>query len=131
MSDISSEESSANIKRILNFKDKFDEENLTKLRDLLNSTHEESSILLLVTDKNEFWELIKRSDITTDSLSDPKSIQSLPYDIFKNGIKLKLETEHNINNDSINNSDFDLSQISDFNISSLIKDTENQVSDNS
>lgn len=137
---IASAKSKGRIKSKYNLKEKMDNKNLTKFQEFLNTYNQNKNILLLVDSKNTVWELVKRPDLSIASLSTVENITSIG-----SGINLNKDENYNSNNNTSNivdekllnieikenedksfvNSELDISKVTDFNISALIRDTQN------
>lgn len=133
-----------------NLLESLDNTNFKKFQDILNTYNHNKNILLLVDNKNNIWELLKRNDLSINNLSTIESISTLVS--IKNGeINNNFDCNKN-NNDNNNchinqdklldieikeneeksfiNSELEISKVSDFNISVLIKDTPDDDDEN-
>ena len=102
-------------------KEKFGE--LNKLQEILSNYIHLRSLIILVDNKGNLWELVRRNDLTTQSLANPDNITSLLSKVNQEDNKLlNIEIRENFDARSFNNSELDLSKNSDLNISFLLKD---------
>jgi hypothetical protein len=99
---------------------------LTQILD--KQTKEEYGIILIIDGNNKVWELIERKDLDNNTIMETDKIESiLNYNI--DAYKLIGNEEIiNVNNNTYLSSDVDISRISEFNISNLIKETNNDIS---
>ena len=79
--------------------------------------------MLLIDGKNAIWEIVKRIDLSADSLINIENITSC--------MTLERESEQvldfaftYINNESLIDSDLDISKVSEMNISEMIKNSQ-------
>jgi hypothetical protein len=135
------------IKSRYNLKEKMDNKNLTKFQEFLNTYNQNKNVLLLVDSKNYVWELVKRTDLSIANLSTMENITSMNSGLnFNNFIRddnylssggknnnncnfideklLNIEIKEN-DDKSFANSELDISKVTDFNISAMIRDTQN------
>lgn len=116
------------IKSKYNLKDKMDNKNLTKFQEFLNTYNQNKNVLLLIDSKNTVWELVRRIDLSVNNLHSIENITSCGTG-FKDENNLDeklLNIEIKENEDkSFINSELDISKNTDFNISALIRDTQN------
>lgn len=122
-----------------NLREKMDNKNLTKFQEFLNTYNQNKNVLLLVDSKNSIWEIVKRSDLSVNNISTMDNITSC-LSLTNNQFYNFSNTENN--NDLINekllnieikdnedksfiNSDLDISKVTDFNISALIRESQN------
>ena len=146
-----STQSKGKIKGKYNLKEKMDNKNLTKFQEFLNTYNKNKNVLLLVDSKNTVWELVKRSDLSIANLSTMENISSLStvlnlnsgnynYGEGNNYYESSGKNHNNSNlvdekllnieikeneDKSFANSELDISKVTDFNISVLIRDTQN------
>jgi hypothetical protein len=116
-------------------KEHFENYDFNKLNEILNEnytntnilTNEDQNVILLIDENKNIWELIKRTDLTMDSLSKPEGIKPVivDYSNSTNPNYINIQRDDNV---SIKNSEIDVSKISEFNISALIKETDNDIS---
>lgn len=142
-----SSQSKGKIKSRYNLKEKMDNKNLTKFQEFLNTYNQTKNVLLLVDSKNTVWEIVKRPDLSIANLSTMENITSLSSGVnlrnFFNKDDNYNSAGKNLNNSNIidekllnieikeneeksfANSELDISKVTDFNISALIRDTQN------
>jgi len=135
------------IKSRYNLKEKMDNKNLTKFQEFLNTYNQNKNVLLLVDSKNNVWELVKRTDLSIANLSTMENITSMNSGLnFNNFIRddnyLSIGGSNKINSNFIDekllnieikenddksfaNTELDISKVTDFNISGLIRFTQN------
>ena len=71
-------------KKKYNLKDRFNFQNMTKFQEFLNTYNQAKNVLLFLDSKNNFWELVKRSDISVNYLmSNVDNITSIVSNIDK------------------------------------------------
>lgn len=132
-----SHRSSTTVKKKFNLKDKFVfDSNMSKFHDFLNCFNPSKNILLFVDSKNNFWELVKRNDLTlnivmnncenimsvTSGLKTNKFVCGDAEDSPKSKL-LNIEIKDNFDDrSSLNNSELDISKVTDFNLSHFIRD---------
>ena len=111
------------IKGTYNLKDQLDDSNFSKFQEFLNTYNLDKNILLLIDGKNAIWEIVKRIDLSADSLINIENITSC--------MTLERESEQvldfaftYINNESLIDSDLDISKVSEMNISEMIKNSQ-------
>jgi len=140
---VATTQSKGKIKAKYNLREKMDNKNLTKFQEFLNTYNHNRNILLLVDSKNTIWELVKRPDLSISNLSTMENISSLnsinkkDENIISNNNYysnnnsnfvdeklLNIEIKENEDRSFIN-SELDISKVTDFNISALIRDTQN------
>lgn len=88
-----------------------------------------TNVILLVDDKSNVWELIRRTDLTVNSLNDGRDIYSF-RELFKGTADYKDFYTINIEttqSSSLEDSDLDISRVSDFNLTEFIKETLNEI----
>lgn len=135
---IISTQSIGKVKSKYNLKEKMDNANLTKFQEFLNTYNHNKNILLLVDSKNTIWELVKRSDLNINNISTMDNITSLVSISYNKDENSENANKNNLPDDkllnieikdyedkSFINSDMDISKVTDFNISALIRDTQN------
>jgi hypothetical protein len=109
------------VKKKINIKEKFGE--LNKLQEVLNNYIHLRSLIILVDNKGNLWELVRRNDLTSQSLSNPENINSFLTKVnLEDNKLLNIEIRENFDTRSFNNSELDLSKTSDLNISFLLKE---------
>jgi hypothetical protein len=139
-SSIASSLSKGRIKTKYNLTEKIDNKNLTKFQEFLSTYNQNKNVLLLVDSKNNIWEFVRRPDLSIASLSTNENITSILSNI---GVKKQNNYNSNLNNSNIIdekllnieikeneeksfiNSELDISKVTDFNLSALIRDTQN------
>jgi hypothetical protein len=132
---ISTDSSNDKIRNYINIKDYYleDSENVKKFTKILDLYKINSNLILLVDSNNMVWEILKRDDLTISSLMTPENIISYKDQLLQVNHNLLLdficEQELEEENKSLNNSEIDLSKVSDFNMSNLIRETNNDLSD--
>ncbi len=107
-------------------------ESLKNFEKLLNDYDPDSKdILLFIDNKNNIWELIKRNDLKIETLNSSHELVSYNKLIMdlRNDKRLMEENILDIHNSSFNNSDLDISKGSDCNLSNIVKETINNMSD--
>ena len=131
--------STQTVKKKFNIKDKFDNKNFVKFQEFLNSYKHNRQVLLLVDNKNRVWELVKRNDLNIYSLArENENLVSITSALQRNDLLniedspksklLNIEIKDNYDNRSLNNSELDISKVSEFNISHYIRETCNDMS---
>jgi len=122
-----------------NLQESLDNANLKRFQEILNTYSHNKNILLLVDNENNIWELLRRNDLSITNLSTIESVSSLisikngEFNCICNKNKndnleynqekiLDIEIREN-EEKSFANSELEISKVSDFNISVLIKDT--------
>lgn len=88
-----------------------------------------TNVILLVDDKSNIWELIRRTDLTVNALNDGRDIYSYK-ELFKGTTEKKDFYTINIEttqSNSLGDSDLDISRVSDFNLTEFIKETLNDI----
>jgi hypothetical protein len=121
------------IKKKYNMKERINFENMTKFQEFLNVYNPNKNVLLFLDSKNSFWELVKRNDLSINYLiSNVDNIISVT-----SGLDAKQYNSNNIYGEespkskfynleikdrSCNNSDLDISRMTDLNISHFIRD---------
>jgi len=88
-----------------------------------------TNVILLVDDKSTVWELLRRTDLTVNSLNEGRDIYSFK-ELFKGTAEyndfntINIETTQS---SSLEDSDLDISRVSDFNLTEFIKETLNEI----
>jgi hypothetical protein len=114
-------------------KERINFENMTRFQEFLNTYIPNKNVLLFLDSKNSFWELVKRTDLTINYLiNNVDNILSVT-----SGIDTKQYNSNNVEGEespiskfynleikdrSCNNSDLDISRMTDLNISHFIRD---------
>jgi len=130
------------IKKKYNIKEKFafDQNLMCKFNEFLMNYNVAKNLLLLVDNRNTIWELVRRNDLNIGSLNSncenlisvTAGISSNKYFLDDDSPKsrlLNIEIKDNYDNRSMNNSELDISKVTDFNISHYIRETNNDVSE--
>jgi hypothetical protein len=131
--------STQTVKKKLNLKEKFENKNLIKFQEFLSSYKHNKQLLLLVDNKNCVWELVKRNDLNIYSLArENENLISITSALYQTNLLniedspksklLNIEIKDNYDNRSLNNSELDISKVSEFNISHYIRETCNDIS---
>ena len=109
----------------VNLNDKFS----GKLKEILENYDKNSNVILFADSNNSVWEIIKRKDLTIYSLLKPELINSISKrNLEEENIYLQIETKK-IDNESLNNSQVEIMNNSDFNICDLMEDTQNELTE--
>ncbi len=130
--------SATSINKKYNLKEKFTlDYNMTKFQDFLNMYAPSKNILLFVDSRNNFWEIVRRTDLDSRGLSSGvDGIMSVTYltgndfnHNHNNNSRMDLEDSPKskfynleIKDRSMNNSELDISRNLDFNISNFIRE---------
>jgi len=109
-----------------NIKDKYN--GTKKMQELLNKgSQDNKTVLLFVDNKNNIWELIRRSDIKLSQLNNPDSISSIikttkNNSCFNTEKLLNIEINDN-NSENLNTvSDVNISRNSNFDLSTILRE---------
>jgi hypothetical protein len=124
-----------------NLKEKFTMDyNMTKFQEFLNFYNSSKNILVFVDSKNNFWEIVKRNDLNmniflNNNCENIVSIASGQINTNNNEFNsnrfINIDGEDSpkskfynleIKDRSLNNSEMDISRMTDFNISHFIRD---------
>jgi hypothetical protein len=95
----------------------------------MENNRECKNIIFLVDDKSNVWELLRRNDLSIKNLNDGRDISSYK-EFYKDKedesdfYTIQIETNET---SSVDESDLDISRLSDLNISNFIKDNLNQI----
>lgn len=138
-----SHRSNTSINKKYNLKDNFnfDQNSMTKFQEFLNSYNSSKNVLLFSDSKNNYWEIVRRPDITSNTLLNKSenivSVVSGMYlqnsELLKSGNKSKnYDNDEYLNQSkfynieikdrSLNQSELDISKFTDLNMSFCIRD---------
>lgn len=125
-------EESHSTKDIYNIKDHFEYDDVNKLSSVLKSfSSDNNSVILFVDTNSKVWQLVQREDISADSLSNPEYCESVvnsPWKVIREE-HIPLDNFLNIDQASAYTSEVDMSKITEFNVSYLAKETNNDISE--
>jgi hypothetical protein len=132
--------SSNTVKKKYNLKEKFNlDSNMTKFQEFLNSYNATKNILLFVDSKNNFWEILKRNDLSMnifmnnyDNITSITSKINANYNLNNKFLNIDMDDHSDMkfdnleikeDNRSLNNSELDISRVTDCNnFSHFIRD---------
>jgi len=131
-----SNRSSKNFKKKYNLKENLNfENNMSKFQEFLNSYIINKNILIFIDSRNNLWELVKRTDLNMNILNNNcENLVSIisrakihgSVDLNRESPKSKLINieikDHYDDISSLNGSELDISKVTDFNLSHLIVD---------
>jgi hypothetical protein len=90
---------------------------------LLNNYSPVKSLILLVDNTGHIWEVVRRNDLTKNSLSNIENISTvLSKSNYQDNNLLNIDIKENYDTKTFNNSEIEISKNTDLNISLLLKD---------
>jgi len=131
-----SNRSSKNFKKKYNLKENLNfENNMSKFQEFLNSYIINKNILIFIDSRNNLWELVKRTDLNMNILNNncENLVSIISRTKIHESVELNRESpksklinieikDHYDNISSLNGSELDISKVTDFNLSHLIVD---------
>lgn len=125
-----SEVSVEQFKKKISLKEYFEQnKEFKRFKEVLNTASSNKNIVLLIDSQNNIWELVKRKDLNINALMNPDSISTIVGQSTFNDDDRLLNIEIKENYEDSFNSDLDMSRNTEFNFSSIIKETNNDISD--